>query len=47
MTLHSVASEYRISLVVASLWYLALTSLLSLGQWRLERRLNRSQRGSR
>jgi len=34
-------------LLVASLWYLALTSLLSLGQWRVERRLGRSQRGGR
>jgi polar amino acid transport system permease protein len=34
-------------LLVACLWYLALTSLLSFGQWRLERHLGRSQRGGR
>jgi polar amino acid transport system permease protein len=34
-------------LVVASIWYLVLTSLFSLAQWPIERRLNRGQRGTR
>lgn len=34
-------------LVVASLWYLVLTSLLTLAQWPIERRFNRGQRRSR
>lgn len=34
-------------LVVASLWYLVLTSFFSLAQWPIERRLNRGQRGTR
>jgi len=31
-------------LVVASIWYLAMTSLFSLAQWPIERRLNRGRR---
>ena len=34
-------------LLVASAWYLAMTSLLSLGQWRLERRLARGHAQAR
>jgi len=34
-------------LLVASLWYLALTSLFSLAQSRIERRFNRGQAGAR
>jgi polar amino acid transport system permease protein len=34
-------------LLVASAWYLVLTSLLSLGQWGLERRLNRGHAATR
>lgn len=34
-------------LLVASLWYLALTSLFSLAQSRIERRFNRGQTGAR
>ncbi len=34
-------------LLVASAWYLVLTSLLSLGQWALERRLNRGHAATR
>lgn len=34
-------------LVVASLWYLVLTSLFSLAQWPIERRLSRGQRATR
>ena len=32
-------------LIVASFWYLVLTTILTLGQGRLERRLGRSDRG--
>lgn len=45
-TIYSANYETIPLLVMASLWYLVLTSVLSVGQGYLERRYNRGERGS-